>query len=210
MRDQQEKTRKKYRLRKNETVNNTTETAESFGRISEREDKLFMFIQPLKKHFGLSYCLCSFLINLAKKEPDEVEQIVYVMDTKYESNTIFKSFCSIGKEDHDGRSDGYHKLIIGNLTYHFDYIDSPRLKVLNEKTFLILNLMTTKKHPLLNAIQQYQFKSVWIDRGHSELMKEMLNEEYSCLCTTTRAEDWSFDENWDLIEENEWVMKWDR
>ena len=36
----------------------------------------------------------------------------------------------------------------------------------------------------------------------------MLNEENSCLCTTTRAEDWSFDENWDLIE-NEWVMKWD-
>ena len=107
----------------------------------KREDKLFMFIQPLKKHFGLSYCLCSFLINLAKKVPGDFEQIVYVVDTKYESDTIFKYFCSIGKEDHDGRSDGYHKLIVGNLTYHFDYIDSPRLRVLNEKTLLFLNLM---------------------------------------------------------------------
>lgn len=156
-----------------------------------KEDKSFMFIQP-RKRCGLSYCLCSFLVNLAMKYPGEFSDwhILYISDTKYATEMMYKDFCSMTKDDKQFVHISDNKSIVRNITYHFDVIGSPRLRVLNEKTFLLLDLRITEKHPFLDAIQQYQFKSVWIKRGFSEGIKE-----------------WIFDDNFNLKEEDEWIVK---
>lgn len=167
-----------------------------------KDDYAFMFIRPPKRYFNLSYCLVSFMVNFG--EGGEFSQILYLADTKWQSVSMYEDFCNSTKGDERFVHSGDNKSVSGNMTYVFDYIHSPRLRGLNEKTFFIFNIQIYKEHSFLESIRQCQLKSVWIIRDDSEWML-VSKKQKACFFAIERV--FLFDDNFEVVEE-ECELKW--